>query len=129
MNPRSEAIETARRREILSDVALIVAAGEMGECELAALGEELFRLAHRGRRRVVLDLTRVEHVDYRGLKALAARARLLRAGGGDLKVSGASAYLGAIFRVAGVERDFDFHPDAATASAAYLSPEPLSAAG
>jgi anti-sigma B factor antagonist len=109
----------AQRRQILADVAVIVSEGEMGECELSVLGEELFRLAHLGRRRVILDLTRVVHVDYRGLRALAARARLLRAGGGDLKICGLSSYLRAIFRVAGVEMDFDIHADAASAHGAF----------
>jgi anti-anti-sigma factor len=113
------AAAVAHRRQVLADVAVIVAEGEMGDCELTVLGEELFRLAHLGRRRVILDLTRVDHVDYRGLKSLAARARLLRAGGGDLKVCGLSNYVRAIFRVAGVEGDFDIHETAAAAHAAF----------
>ncbi len=125
---KTAAARAARAQRILADVALIVSEGEMGECELAALGEELFRLAHMGRRRIVLDLSRVDHIDYRGLRALGARARLLRAGGGDLKICGASNYLAAIFRVAGVEREFEFHPAPASAQAAFI-PETLSIAG
>ncbi len=125
---RKAAALAAKRQQILADVAVIVAEGEMAECELAVLGEELFRLAHLGRRRVILDLTLVDHVDYRGLKSLAARARLLRAGGGDLKVCGLSNYVRAIFRVAGVEGDFDIHLDAASAHVAFDPDDALPAA-
>lgn len=101
------------------DVAVLRCEGEMGAMELAHLGEELFRLAHRGCHRAIVDLSAVEHVDYRGLKALAARARLLRAAGGDLKLAGLSAYLVAIFRAAGVEEEFEVYESAEAAKAAF----------
>ncbi len=44
--------------------------GELAERELAALHDELFRLAHRGRFQVVLDLGGVTHLDYRGIRPL-----------------------------------------------------------
>jgi len=91
----------------------------MGAMELAHLGEELFRLAHRGLRKVVVDLAKVEHVDYRGLKAVAARARLLRGAGGDLKLAGVSPYLAAIFRAAGVEEEFQMYESAEEAKLAF----------
>jgi anti-sigma B factor antagonist len=113
---------TQRRATVAAlDVAVVRCEGEMGELELAHLGEELFRLANRGCRRVVVDLSRVDHVDYRGVRPLAARARLLRGAGGDLKLAGLSAYLRAIFRAAGVEEEFEMHPDAESAKAAFAT--------
>jgi anti-sigma B factor antagonist len=102
------------------DVAILRCEGEMGTMELAGLGEELFRLAHRGVRKVVVDLARVEHVDYRGLKAMAARARLLRGAGGDLKLAGLSLYVATIFRAAGVEEEFQMYPTAEAAKLAFV---------
>ena len=102
------------------DVAILRCEGEMGTMELAHLGEELFRLAHRGVRKVVVDLAKVEHVDYRGLKAMAARARLLRGAGGDLKLAGLSPYLATIFRAAGVEEEFQMYPNAELAQLAFV---------
>jgi anti-sigma B factor antagonist len=98
----------------------------MGTMELAHLGEELFRLAHKGVRKVVVDLAKVEHVDYRGLKAMAARARLLRGAGGDLKLAGLSAYLATIFRAAGVEEEFQMYPSAEQAQLAFVDEPALS---
>lgn len=88
------------------DVAVLRCQGEMGELELAHVGEELFRLSVRGCHKVVLDLGGVDHVAYKGLEPLAARARLLRRSGGDIKLCGLSPYLAAIFRAAGVGEEF-----------------------
>jgi anti-anti-sigma factor len=101
------------------DVAVMRCEGEMGELELSHLGEELFRLANRGCRKVVLNLAGVDHVDYRGLRPLAARARLLRAAGGDLKLAGLSPYLAAIFRAAGLDEEFEMYRSAEEAKVAF----------
>jgi len=82
-------------------VTVVYLDGELGLPELAEVSEELLRLASAGRARVVLDLSGVPHLDYRGVRALAARAQLLRRQGGDLKLSGLSPYLEAIVRAAG----------------------------
>jgi anti-anti-sigma factor len=91
------------------DVAIIRCEGEMGDMELAQLGEELFRVTNRGYGKVVLDLSKVDHIDYRGVGPLAARARLLKRAGGGLSLTGVSAYLAAILRAAGVDEDFEMH--------------------
>ncbi len=106
---------------VQTDVAVIRCEGEMGDMELAHIGEELFRLSHRGYQKVVLDLSRVDHLDYRGLGPLSARARLLRSAGGDLKLCGLSPYLAAIFRAAGLEDAFETYAEAEEAKRAFLS--------
>ena len=103
------------------NVAVLRCEGEMGQMELAHLGEELFRLAHRGVNRVVVDLAGVDHVDYRGLKAMASRARLLRGAGGGIKLAGLTPYLAAIFRAAGVEDEFEMYRTAEEAKLAFAS--------
>jgi anti-anti-sigma factor len=103
------------------DVATIRCEGEMAAFELSHLGDELFRLAHRGCHKVVLDLAGVDHVDYRGLRPLAARARLLSGAGGGLKLAGLTPYLAAIFRAAGVEEEFAMYRSAEEARLAFAS--------
>ena len=103
------------------NVATLRCEGELGTMELAHLGEELFRLAHRGCHRVVVDLSGVDHVDYRGLRALAARARLLKAADGGLKLAGLTPYLAAIFRAAGVEEEFAMYRSPEEARLAFAS--------
>ena len=103
------------------DVAVLRCEGEMGPVELAHLGEELFRIAHHGCHRVIIDFSGVDHVDYRGLRPLAARARLLRTAEGDLKLAGLSPYVAAIFRAAGVEEEFALYESVEAARASFVS--------
>ncbi len=82
--------------------------GDIGRDEMAEIGDMLFRLAHRGVTQIVLDLTDVSHFDYRGVRPLLARAELFRRAGGDIKLSGLSPYVHAIFRSAGANDAFDY---------------------
>jgi len=95
--------------------------GELDAQDMAEIGAELFRLAHRGYRRIAIDLGGVTHIDYRGLKPLAARAELYRRGGGDIKLCRVSAYLYSIFRAVGVHETFDVHATAEDARAAFAA--------
>src|SRR4051812_3306837 len=83
--------------------------GEIQAKELAQLSDELFRLARRGHKNVVVDFTDVSHLDYQGVKPLWDRAELFRKAGGDVKVRGLSPYLAAILRAAGAHGVFDVH--------------------
>ena len=100
-------------------VVTLVLDGELTQKELAQVGQELFRLAHRGHRKLVLDLTDVSHLDYRGVRPLAARAGVFRQAGGDIKLAGPSAYLKAIFRAAGAQDDFEVFETPEHARAAF----------
>jgi anti-sigma B factor antagonist len=107
--------------ELVSQVLTMHIEGELDAGDMAEVGAELFRLAHRGHRKIVLDLGGVSHIDYRGLKPLAARAELYRRGGGDIKLCRVSAYLYAIFCTVGVQDSFDVHGTAEDAQAAFAS--------
>jgi anti-sigma B factor antagonist len=96
--------------------------GELGQAALAELGDRLIRLLDQSCVWVLLDFTAVEHVDYRGVQALAARADAFRRAGGDLKVCGLSPYLQALLRVGGAHGAFEVFHDASEARAAMTSP-------
>ncbi len=102
-------------------VVMLILEGELGLEDLRRVGEELFRVANRGMRQVVLDLTQVSHLDFRGLRPLVARAELFRRAGGDVKVSGVSGYLFHIFRAAGAHDAFEFFADRENAKAAFAA--------
>ena len=102
-----------------ADVHVIAAEGELLEQQITELADETVRLSAAGRHNVVLDLSRVHHVDYRGVRQLAARARFLQAAGGDLKVCGLSLYLASIFRASGLFAELDIHDTVQSASAAF----------
>ncbi len=116
------AAENASRAMVSSfEVAVMRCEGDVGEFELAHMNEELFRLAHYHCNKVILDLSGVEHVHYRGLRALALRARLLREAGGDLKLVGLSPYLVTIFCAAGVSEEFERYDSVDAAKAAFVN--------
>ena len=122
MTPGKSATErTGAAAGVARDVATLRCEGEMGTLELSALCEELFRLSHRGCRKVVIDLSLVDHVDYRGLRPLAARAKLLAAAGGGLKLAGLSPYLAAIFRAAGVDEELAMYRTAEEARLSFAA--------
>ena len=105
-------------------VLTLVLHGELSLDELRCIGEQLLQLATRGLRNVVLDFTEVDHLDYRGLAPLAARAELLRRAGGDIKVAALSGYLAHIFRAAGAHELFQFFADPANARASFAEAAP-----
>jgi anti-anti-sigma factor len=90
----------------------VVLEGEIGRDELPDVGAMLVRLAEKGHVELILDLTHVTHLDYRGIKPLMRKAEALRALGGDLVVAGCSPYVHAIFRSAGAHDAFDFYATA-----------------
>lgn len=100
-------------------VATLFLEGELSREQLHEVGETLFRLVHRGHRQVVVDLSEVGHLDYRGLQPLVQRAPLLRAAGGDIKLCGASPYVAAILRVAGAWQELECYPNRASALTAF----------
>ncbi len=113
------AAEVVQRLDSERAVTVVYLDGELGLAELDEVGRELFRLVHSRRVRVVLDLSCVPHADYRGVRALVARAELFRRAGGDLKLSGLSPYLDAIVRAAGGHGKIERYATAADARDAF----------
>ncbi|MCY1020903.1 STAS domain-containing protein [Pyxidicoccus sp. MSG2] len=100
-------------------VETLMLEGELSEQDLLQLCEDLTRKMQRGVRQVVLDFADVGHLNYRGVKPLMARAEAFRRTGGDLKLSGLSPYLAAIFRAAGAHDAFEIYPHMNDARAAF----------
>jgi anti-sigma B factor antagonist len=96
--------------------------GELGQAALAELGDRLIRLLDQSCVWVLLDFSAVEHLDYRGVEALALRAEAFRRAGGDLKVCGLSPYLQAVLRAGGAHGAFEVFRDPNEARAAMSSP-------
>jgi anti-anti-sigma factor len=93
--------------------------GELGSRALRALGEQLLRLTQKGVRNVVIDLSDVSHLDYRGLRPLMERAGQLRLLGGDVKLTGLSPYLATILRVAGAHTVFECYREPSSVREAF----------
>jgi anti-sigma B factor antagonist len=102
-----------------ADVQTFALEGEIGEAELNAVLQAMFRAAIRGCQRVLLDFSEVSHFDYRGVRQLVARAERFRKAGGDLKLCGLSPYVHAIFRSVGAHDAFEYFERADQARAAF----------
>lgn len=119
MNQVLEARESLTAAAGVQRVETLLLEGELGGQELATLCEELAGKLHRGVRQVVLDFSEVGHLDYRGVRPLVARVEGFRRAGGDIKLSGLSPYLAAIFRAAGAHDRFEMYPHMNDARAAF----------
>jgi anti-anti-sigma regulatory factor len=102
--------------------------------EVSGDGYELIERAaalplRQGGPRVVLDLTHVEHLDYRGLPSFGRIVARLRAEGGDLRLAGASSYLRTILRFVGLEGELRFFADADEAVASFAPARATASAG
>lgn len=95
-----------------SRIMTMVLEGQLDRAEATDIVEMLGRLTEDGITEVVMDFSDVTHFDYRGVKPLVRRAETLRELGGDLKLSGLSPYLHAIFRSAGAHDAFDYFAQA-----------------
>jgi anti-anti-sigma factor len=119
MNWVTESRQGASVRAASDRVETLLLEGELSSDDLARVCEELGLRLQRGVRQVVLDFSEVAHVDYRGVRPLMARTEALRRAGGDVKLSGLSPYLAAIFRAAGAHNAFEYYPHMNDARAAF----------
>lgn len=119
MNQVSEARRAFTAVASTDRVDTLMLEGELGEKALVQVCEELTQRLHRGVRQVVVDFSDVSHVDYRGVRPLMARSESFRRAGGDIKLSGLSPYIAAIFRAAGAHDRFEMYPHMNDARAAF----------
>jgi anti-anti-sigma factor len=91
-----------------SRIMTMVLEGELDRRDVQDITDMLARKTLEGQVEIVIDFSDVTHFDYRGVKPLVERAEVMRQHGGDLKLSGLSPYLHAIFRSAGAHDSFDY---------------------
>lgn len=96
--------------------------GELRERELFELGEKLVRMLYLGVRRVVVDLSEVTHLNFRGVRPLVQKVMQFREAGGEVKLCSVSPYLQAILRASGAANMFECHPDEPRARASFARP-------
>jgi anti-sigma B factor antagonist len=93
--------------------------GELGRDALEEVAAYVRDFSQRGTAKFVLDFSEVAHCDFRGLGALHEVAQALRDSGGDLRLSGVSPYLFAIFQSVNLARCFDFFLSSRQANLAF----------
>ena len=93
--------KTAKQQALNTEVAVFELVGDLDRGALAAIADLCGEAAKGPVRSVVLDLSRVEHLDYAGISHLVQRRKRLRARGIDLILVSSSKYLHQIVRIGG----------------------------
>jgi anti-anti-sigma regulatory factor len=100
------AVQSDERR-----ICLLGLEGTLSSNDLVNLAKRLRGLAAQGVSRVVVDLRRTDHWDYRGLRCLAEAVEYRRGRGGVTAFVTSSRYLRDIAAAAGVIEALDFYDD------------------
>ena len=99
-------------------VAVVSVAGELDLTTAPELFHALTRLVDQGRRRLILDLTRLEFCDSSGLSVLVRVRNMLERQGGDVVLAGPTAVVQRVLEVSGLVEVFATYPSVAAARAA-----------
>jgi len=86
------------------DVHVVELAGRLDQTFEQAISEMLARLAEEHRVRVVIDLSRLQYLNSRGVSVFIAAVDQLREAGGDLKLVGAPPQAKLVLERLGVDR-------------------------
>ncbi len=105
-------------QEAPSGVVVIALAGKMMLSESNAVEDLIIRLLQEGRRKFVVDLSGVTHIDSTGIGKFIASLGKVGQAGGTLVMAGATGMVREGFRVTRLDRVFRFYPDVESAIAA-----------
>ncbi|WP_446685221.1 STAS domain-containing protein [Kribbella deserti] len=89
--------------------------GEIDVYTAPKLRETLVSLVDAGNHHLVLDLEKVEFLDSTGLGVLVGGLKRVRTNDGSLALVCTQERLLKIFRITGLDKVFDIHPDVASA--------------
>jgi anti-anti-sigma regulatory factor len=103
--------------------AVVELVGALGARSLQRLEQALAQVLGWGIKRLVLDFSRVTHLDYRRLPAMVALLRGQAGEGMGFAVVGLNRYLADLFRVAGVDVEFALVGGAEAVCGAAAAPE------
>jgi anti-anti-sigma factor len=101
-------------------VVVFTLSGDVGQTEMAEFSRELGTMLAGGSRRFVLQMDRVEHVQYHCLDLLIRSCATLKRHGGELRIAGASRYVRNIMRFVGVEQHLRVYPSTGEAVASWV---------
>jgi anti-anti-sigma factor len=91
------------RSDVRREEAVVSMAGSIEGSDFCRLHDHLVGLLTTRRRRIVLDMSEVDHVSYRHAGMLARDFDLVRAHNGELRVAGLNRYVRDILILAGLD--------------------------
>src|SRR5262249_3110691 len=103
-------------RTIDPDITLVEISGRLGfGSELVALGGAVKRLIEDGARKLILDLTGLDHIDSAGMGMLMACSGMMEQNGGQLLVAGARGMVAKAFYIVHMDRIVKMNADVESA--------------
>jgi anti-sigma B factor antagonist len=115
VSPMKTAGLQVSHQEAPSGVVVIVVAGKMMLSESNAVEDLIIRLLAEGRRKFVVDMSGVTHIDSTGIGKFIASLGKVGQAGGTLVMAGATGMVREGFRVTRLDRVFRFYPDVESA--------------
>jgi anti-sigma B factor antagonist len=119
MNPNV----TSRQKD---DVTIVEVSGKLirrGSC--ASLREMICDLAQNGRKRILLYLAGVTHIDSSGMGELVAAYTTLADAGGQMKFLSVGLRMRHLLRITSLDTVFEIYDDETAALRSFSSPEPV----
>ena len=102
-----------------SSVKVISLAGNLEARSIGAINQVVLPLIEAGSAKLVFDCSGLRYVTSPALGILINYYKKTQAGGGDTKFYGLEDNILEIFRIVGLTRTFDIHPDESSAVAAF----------
>jgi len=87
----------------------------LGEDDHYKVRKRVCDLVKHGRTNLILDLTRVEHINSCGLGSLVCALTTVRRAGGELRLTGAGVHVREIFRITHLNSVFRLYPTVSAA--------------
>ena len=97
------------------DHAVLSVGGEIDVYTAPQLRQRLIELVEQGSQHIVVDMEQVEFLDSTGLGVLVGGLKRVRTHDGSLSLVCTQERLLKIFRITGLTKVFDIHPDVASA--------------
>jgi anti-sigma B factor antagonist len=105
-------------REVAPGTVVVTLAGKMMLSDSAALETVIVSLLEAGRRKFIVDLSGLTHIDSTGIGTFIASLGKVSQAGGALAMAGAGGMVREGFRVTRLDKVFRFFPDVESARAA-----------
>ena len=104
----------------LADITIFDVSGRLTVGEpVTFLREEIRPIIEAGRKKIVLNLSRLTYVDSAGLGALVGLLKTTREVGGQLKLCQLTTKVSALLETAALDKTFELFPDEASAQASF----------
>jgi anti-sigma B factor antagonist len=102
-----------------SDIRIVYVNEDLGGHVFASLRQKLNELVNQNVRKIVVNLSQVEHINSLAIGVMVGTSKKLREDGGDLKVYGLTEHIREIFDLIGTSEVLEIHDSETSALDAF----------